>query len=336
MGNRLGKYTCTFDKKPVIKYTSNTVGSKEGEGPLGKYFDTISDDPYFGEKTWEKAESRMVKDAYFGIMKKSDMSIDEIDYIVAGDLLNQCTGANYAFRDQDASFIGVYGACSTFAESMGIAANLIEAGSAKNVLCATSSHFCSAERQFRFPLELGTQRTPTSHWTVTASGMAIVSEKGQGPVITSLTVGKIVDMGISDVNNMGAAMAPAAASTIKNHLSDTGRDTSYYDLIVTGDLGVIGKHLLLDILHREGITNTSMIDDCGCMIYDIEKQDAHAGGSGCGCSAAVFTAYLYQKLFTKELNRILFVPTGALMSTVSSQQGETIPSIATAICIETE
>ena len=265
---------------------------------------------------------------------KSGIPATEIDYCFAGDLLNQCISSSFGLRELNIPFFGVFGACSTFVESLCLGSVFIESKAAKNVICATSSHFCSAEKQFRFPLELGNQRPPTSQWTVTGSGAAILSSAGNGPKITCITPGKIVDMGIKDANNMGAAMAPAALDTLIAHFSDTGRKPSYYDVIITGDLGYIGKEILGELCESKGYNIKSNYEDCGVLIFDKENQDTHSGGSGCACVGTVFSGYLYKQLKDKKINKILLIATGALMNSMSTQQGESIPGIAHAIAIE--
>ncbi|OPZ88655.1 MAG: Stage V sporulation protein AD [Firmicutes bacterium ADurb.Bin419] len=330
---RIGKQTVKLNNPPSIIATASIVGPKEGEGPLRLYFDEIIDDELWGEKSWEKAESKLMRETFAKVLKKANKTAEDMDYIVAGDLLNQCLAANFGLRESGIPFFGVYGACSTMAESMSLGALLVDGSYADNVVCLTSSHFCSAEKQFRFPLELGSQRPPTAQWTVTGSGGAVLSSKGSGPYITHVTTGKIVDMGIKDVNNMGAAMAPAAMDTIVTHFKDTGFTPDSYDLIVTGDLGAVGKEICNELIHERGYNISDIYNDCGVMIFDRERQDPHAGGSGCGCSATVFAGFIYKKLLEGVINNVLFVATGALLSTTSSQQGESIPSIAHAISI---
>lgn len=330
---RIGKQTVKLQNPPSIIATAAIVGPKEGEGPLRLYFDEIIDDELFGEKSWEKAESKLMRETFAKVLKKANKTAGDMNYIVAGDLLNQCIAANFGLRESGVPFLGVYGACSTMAESMSIGSFLVDGDYADNVVCLTSSHFCSAEKQFRFPLELGTQRPPTAQWTVTGSGGAVLSNSGSGPYITHVTTGKIVDMGIKDVNNMGAAMAPAAMDTIVTHFKDTGFTPENYDMIVTGDLGAVGKDICKELIMEKGYNVSSIYNDCGVMIFDRERQDAHAGGSGCGCSATVFAAFVYKKLMEGVINNVLFVATGALLSTTSSQQGESIPSVAHAVSI---
>lgn len=329
-----GRQTVEIQNPPRIITTASIVGPKEGKGPLGKFFDEIISDEKWDEKSWEKAESKLMRETFSKIISKSSIPYENIDYIIAGDLLNQCIATNFGIRETGIPFLGVFGACSTMGESLGLGATLIDGGFAENVICITSSHFCSAERQFRFPLEQGSQRPPSAQWTVTGSGGAMLSKNGNGPCIKRVTTGKIVDMGIKDSNNMGAAMAPAAADTIYAHFSDTGLTKDYYDMIVTGDLGKIGHEICDDMLISNGLSFGNKLNDCGIMIFDPEKQDAHAGGSGCGCSASVFAGFLFDQLNSAKLNKILFVATGALLSQTSVQQSETIPCIAHAVSIE--
>ena len=328
-----GKQTVEFSSPPVIIGTAAVAGSKEGEGPIGGYFDTVVQDSMWGEGSWEKAESKFMEQAVRTALDKCSLATQQIDYIFGGDLLNQCTSTNYGIRSLEIPLIGLYGACSTMALSMSMAAMCIDGGYADTCAAVTSSHFCSAERQFRFPLEYGGQRPPSAQWTATGSGCAILSATGEGPVIDCITTGKIVDMGITDANNMGAAMAPAAADTLLKHFQDTGRTPQDYDLIVSGDLGKIGKSIVIDMLGEQKIDLSKNYNDCGVILFDAQKQDTHAGGSGCACSALTFCGYLYQLLCKKELHSLLFMATGALMSTTSVQQGESIPSIAHAVSI---
>ena len=330
---KIGKQTIKFDTPPTITECSSIVGPKEANGPLAKYFDKTLEDEFWGEKTWEKAESKIIKENVNLVISKANITTNEIDCVFAGDLLNQCISSSFGLRDENVPFFGVFGACSTFVESMSLGAIAVE-GFANNVLCATSSHFCSAEKQFRFPLELGNQRPPTSQWTVTGSGAAILSKNGNGPYITHITPGKIVDMGIKDANNMGAAMAPAFCDTLIIHFLDTGRSPSYYDAIISGDLGHIGKEIAIDIAKSKGYNIKSNYNDCGVLIFDKESQDTHSGGSGCACCGSVFSGYFFRQLKQKKLKKILLIATGALMNSTSSQQGESIPGIAHAISIE--
>ncbi|MBQ7668911.1 MAG: stage V sporulation protein AD [Clostridia bacterium] len=331
---RLGTQTIKLENPVSIIDTASIVGKKEGEGPLASYFDYILEDEYWGEKSFEKTESKILYETINKVLQKSKKTSSDINYILAGDLLNQCISSAYAIRDTNIPFLGLYGACSTMVESLSLGAILIDGGFANNVIAVTSSHFCTAERQFRFPLELGSQRPQTSQWTVTGSGASVLSNDGSGPKITTITTGKIIDMGIKDANNMGAAMAGAATDTIFTHFNETCRNIDYYDLIVTGDLGHIGSNLTNNMLNKIGVNIEQKFTDCGILIFDKEKQDTHAGGSGCGCCASVFSGYLYKKLKEREINKLLLIATGALMSTTIVQQGESIPGIAHAISIE--
>ena len=330
----IGTQTIMFDNPPTILETSSIVGPKEAQGPLAKYFDQCLEDEFWGEKSWEKAESKIIKENVNSVISKSGIPATQIDYCFAGDLLNQCISSSFGLRELNMPFFGVFGACSTFVESLCLGSVFVEAGAAKNVLCATSSHFCSAEKQFRFPLELGNQRPPTSQWTVTGSGAAIISASGKGPFITHITPGKIIDMGIKDANNMGAAMAPAALDTLIAHFKDTGRKPSYYDAIITGDLGHVGKEILAEMAESKGYNINSNYNDCGVLMFDKEKQDTHSGGSGCACIATTFSGYFFKQLREKKIKKILLMATGALMNSTSTQQGETIPGIAHAVSIE--
>ena len=331
---KIGKQTIKFNMPPTITECASIVGPKESQGPLSKYFDQTLDDEFWGEKTWEKAESKIIKETVNMAISKSQIPSSQIDFCFAGDLLNQCISSSFGLRELNIPFFGVFGACSTFVESMCLGSVFIDSKAATNVLCATSSHFCSAEKQFRFPLELGNQRPPTSQWTVTGSGAAVLSANGNGPFITHITPGKIVDMGIKDANNMGAAMAPAAFDTLITHLEDTGRKPSYYDAIVTGDLGHIGKEIVQDLCKNKGYNINRNYDDCGVLIFDKSKQDTHSGGSGCACIGTVFSGYFFKQLRDKKINKILLIATGALTNSTSAQQGESIPGIAHAIAIE--
>ena len=330
---KLGKQTIKFDNPPTILDCASIVGPKEAQGPLAEYFDQTLEDEFWGEKTWEKAESKIIKETVNTVISKSGVPSDQIDLMIAGDLLNQCISSSFGLREANIPFLGVFGACSTFVESMCIGSICVESF-AKNVLCATSSHFCSAEKQFRFPLELGNQRTPTAQWTVTGSGAAIITQSGMRPYITQITPGKIIDMGIKDANNMGAAMAPAFCETLITHFLDTGRSPNYYDAIISGDLGHVGKEIAIDIAKARGYNIKPNYNDCGVLIFDKEKQDTHSGGSGCGCCGSVFSGYFFKQLKAKKLKKVLLIATGALMNSTSSQQGESIPGIAHAISIE--
>ena len=330
---KLGRQTVALQDPPSVIGSASVVGKKEGEGPLAATFDHISQDDTFGERSWEKAESAMQKLALAAALNKAGLSVSGLDYLLAGDLLNQCIGSGFAVRGQDVPFFGLYGACSTMAESLSLAAMLLGGGYGTKIAAMTSSHFCSAERQYRSPLEYGGQRTPTAQWTVTGSGCVILADQGPGPYVTHVTTGKIVDKGIKDAANMGAAMAPAAYATIAAHFQDTGRKPSDYDLIVTGDLGQLGRDIVADWFHRDGM-DLKNLNDCGTLIYDLEGQDVHCGGSGCGCSAVVLAGMLLNGMAGGRWKRILFCGTGALLSPTSSQQGESIPSICHAVTLD--
>ena len=329
----MAKHTIYFEKQPRIISTGTIAGPKECAGVVGKYVDSALSDDMFGESTYEKAECKMLTFAIQKAIKNAALEEEGIDLMISGDLLNQIISASFAARDFDFPFLGVYGACSTMAESFALAASFINAGYFKKIVAATGSHFSSAERQYRYPLELGTTRPPQSQWTVTGAGGAVIAEKGSHTAITGATFGKVVDFGVTDVNNMGAAMAPAACDTILTHLKDTGRGADYYDLIVTGDLGALGSRIVKDLTWEKGVDIQPNHVDCGEIIYKV-IEDEFQGGSGAGCSAVVFNSYIYDKLKRREINRVLFVATGALLSTVSSGQGESIPCIAHAVSIE--
>jgi stage V sporulation protein AD len=331
---RLGKQTLRLSSPPSMISNASIVGPKEGQGPLAQYFDCVLKDDYYGEDSWEKAESKMLKEAVKDAIKGSGRSNANINFMFAGDLLNQIVSSSFAARDLKIPFIGLYGACSTMAESLCMGSLLIDGGFADAVVCATSSHFSSAERQYRFPLEQGVQRPPYAQWTVTGAGAAVLAESGNGPYITHVTIGKVLDFGVKDANNMGAAMAPAAVDTITTHLNETGRSPLYYDLIITGDLGNIGKAILLDIMQKEGFDIQKVYNDCGSIIFDGERQDTHAGGSGCGCAAVVLNGYIAKEMKRGSINKVLLIATGALLSPTTTWQGESIPSIAHAVAIE--
>ncbi|MEE1056332.1 MAG: stage V sporulation protein AD [Acutalibacteraceae bacterium] len=332
--NRVGKYTIEFQNAPAIAGFGSVAGKKESEGPLKDYFHKIEYDTKLGCDTWEQAESRLQTEAIKTALEKSQIKGEDIQIAFGGDLLNQCISTSYCIRDFNIPFLGQYGACSTMVQSLMMAGIMVDGGYAKNALAVTSSHFCSAERQYRFPLEYGGQRTPTAQWTVTGSGAIVVSKTGNGPKLKHCTVGKVVDMGVTDINNMGAAMAPAACETIKAYLKDTKTKPSDYDLILTGDLGKIGSELLNQLLQQEHINIVSTHNDCGMMIFDIEKQDVHAGGSGCGCCGSVLCSIILEKMCQKSLKNILVIATGALMSPTSNQQGESTPGIAHLVHLE--
>ena len=328
---RLGRQTVALSDPVSVLSFANIGGKQEARGPLAGYFDELNPDAYFGQKSWEKGESAMQQFALSRAMEKGGITAEEVDCVLAGDLLNQCIGTSFGLRDFKIPFYGLYGACSTMGESLSLAALLIDGGFARLAAAMTSSHYCTAERQYRMPVPYGSQRTPTAQWTATASGCCILSRRGDGPYITHVTCGRIVDLGIKDANNMGAAMAPAAYETIKAHFQDTGRRPSDYDLIVTGDLGVLGHAIVTDLLGREGVDLSRNYQDCGMLLYDLDKQDMHAGASGCGCSAAVLNGYLLGGMQQGRWQRVVFAPTGALLSPTSSFQGESIPGICHAV-----
>ena len=329
MPTRTGQYTLTLTTPPSIQAFASVVSKKEGNSPIARYFDVICEDTSFGEQTWEKAEGEMHKQAVSKALQKAGLSSKDIQFLFAGDLLNQCIASSYGLQSLSIPFIGLYGACSTMAEGLCMASLFVDAGAAEHVVASTSSHFCSAERQYRFPLEYGGQRPPTSQWTVTGAGAAVVSKEDTGgPYIKQICIGKIEDPGIKDANNMGAAMAPAAAETLKRFFQDTNTSPQDYDLILTGDLGQVGSDLLAELLRREGIDLHKRHSDCGLIIYDREKEDVHAGGSGCGCSASVLCSYVLNAMQQQTLKEVLFVATGALLSPTAVQQGESIPGIA--------
>ncbi len=329
MATKQGKQTYLLDHPPAITGFAAIGSKKEGEGPLGQYFDIINFDSTFSQKSWEKAESQMVHDTVELAVKKAGLSYQDIDCIFTGDLLNQCIASTFGIRELGIPYLGIYGACSTMAEGLMLAAFLADGGGMRNIIASTGSHFCTAERQYRFPLEYGGQRPPTSQWTVTGSGAAIVTaEPAAGPRIRAVTVGTIEDKGIKDAANMGAAMAPAAAATIQQFFADTGTGPEEYDLILTGDLGQVGSDLLYELLLRENIDIREKHTDCGLLIYDRDKQDVHAGASGCGCCASGLCSYILPAVQAGRLRRLLFIATGALLSPTSTQQGESIPSVA--------
>ena len=331
---RLGRQTVALEHPPTLIGWAAVAGQKERKGPLGPLFSSTSDDDTFGESSWEKAESAMQRQALSAALDRAGLAAPALDYVLAGDLLNQCISSTFALRDREVPFLGLYGACSTMAESLSLAALLLDGGFGRYAAALTSSHFCSAERQYRTPLEYGGQRTPTAQWTATASGAVILDAEGtNGPRVTHVTTGKIVDKGIRDPANMGAAMAPAAYDTIRAHLTETGRKPTDYDLIATGDLGELGRDIVADFFHRDGVELPNLTD-CGLLLYDRETQDVHCGGSGCGCSAAVLATLFLPGLVQGRWKRILFCGTGALLSPTSTQQGETIPGICHAVALE--
>ena len=330
----VGQRSLRFPSYPVIQGWASTVGKKEAEGPLSEWFDVKMADTKFREPTWERAETQMQKITFGRLLEKSGLASGDLDVVFSGDLLNQCIASSFAQRQSGVPVLGLYGACSTMAEALLIAAAGVHAGFARNAVAMTSSHFAASERQYRFPLGYGGQRTPTAQWTVTGCGAALICSEGSGPRITGATVGTVADQGVKDANNMGAAMAWAAYQTIRTHLEDFGRPPTYYDLIVTGDLGLLGHSIVSELFAKDGTILGERYQDCGLMIYDREKQDVHCGGSGCGCSASVLCSKLLKELEKGTWNRILFCGTGALLSPVSVQQKEPIPAICHAVAIE--
>lgn len=332
---RKGNRVVEFENRPSILSTAGVVGPKEAEGPLKNDFDMCFEDSFMGQDSFEKAESILQKTAVEMALEKAELKSTDIDVIFAGDLLNQCIASSFGLLNFERSFVGLYGACSTMALSLINAGVYVDSGAAEKCIAVTSSHFCSAERQYRFPLEYGGVRPPTSQWTVTGAG-AILVGKGTGISLKNFLIGKMVDGGVTDANNMGAAMAPAAADTIVSYLNETKTTPKDYDMIYTGDLGKVGTELLYELAEKEGVNLRGKHHDCGNMIFDFEKQDVHSGGSGCGCSASVLTTHIMKKLRAKELKNILFCATGALMSPTSVQQGQSIPCIAHIINIKSE
>ena len=333
---RIGAQTLRFSRPPRVESFANIGAKLEGQGPLADYFDELSEDSFFGEKTWEKGEARMQKRVLSRALEKATRRPEELDLIFAGDLLNQCIGTSFALREFGVPLCGVYGACSTMGESLALAAMSIDGGFARRAAAMTSSHFCTAERQYRMPVPYGSQRTPTAQWTATAAGCCILSNEGRGPAVTHAAIGRIVDRGITDANNMGAAMAPAAYETLRAHFADTGRTPADYAAIITGDLGKIGHEILTDLFLRDGVDLGVCSTDCGMLIFNPETQDVHAGGSGCGCSASVLCGHILQRMTCGDWPRVLFAATGALMSPTTSQQGESIPGICHAVVLDVD
>lgn len=334
MTKRMGERTLALTGRPGLVAFASVVGGKEGAGPLKKGFDEVSADSYFGQKSWEKAETTMLSRCVDRCLEKAGGA--RPDCVLGGDLLNQCVSSAFTMRDRALPYLGLYGACSTMAEGLAIAAMLLDGGGMSSVLAFTGSHFCAAERQYRFPLEYGGQRTPSSQWTVTGAGAVLLARACGSLRVTHITPGSVVDAGITDANNMGAAMAPAAYDTIRAHFRDTGRDFGDYDAVFTGDLGALGHDLLQDMLQKDGLSPGIRYLDCGVLIYDLLTQDVHAGGSGCGCSAAVLAAHILPAMERGVWKRVLFAGTGALMSPLTCQQGESIPGVCHAVAIERE
>jgi len=330
---RMGNQTVVFANPPVILSSYSVVGPKEGQGPLGKTFSKVWKDQLHGEKSWEVTESKMLQEAMQGAIDQAGIPKEDIDFMLAGDLLNQLISSNFAARQMALPFIGLYGACSTMALSMVVGSMLIDGGFARNVLVGVSSHHDTAERQYRLPTEQGAQRAMSAQWTVSGAGSVLLGRSGVGPRITSATIGRVVDYAVTDVNNMGAAMAPSVSDTILNHLHDLKRKPEDYDLIVSGDLGTVGLALAGEVLKKSGLNMGEGFTDCGVLIYDA-SQDVQAGGSGCGCSSVVLAGTFLQRIKVGELKRVLFVGSGALHSPTSVLQGESIPGIGHAVAIE--
>lgn len=338
----LGKQSLRFQNPPVILAGSSIAGKKEGEGPLGKYFDYIEQDPLFGKKTWEEAESELMRLAAQKVIEKAGLQTTDIRYLIGGDLLGQLIATSFGIAELKIPMLGIYGACSTMGEAMTIGSIMVDGGFADRVLAITSSHFAGAEKQFRFPLDYGNQRPFSASWTITGSGAVILVDPGQAKVpegqpklvISGVTIGKIVDYGLKDSMNMGACMAPAAYETIRQNFEDFGTEPSHYDKIITGDLGYVGTNILIDLLKERNYDISANHMDCGIEIFDQNSQDTHAGGSGCGCSAITFTGYIMKQLMDGTWKRILFIPTGALLSQVSFNEGKSVPGIAHAVIVE--
>ncbi|MEN6327067.1 MAG: stage V sporulation protein AD [Syntrophomonas sp.] len=328
-----GAQSVVFSNPPVITAWASIVGPREGDGPWGHDYDWIMEDYLFGEKTWEKAESKMLRETVKHAIDKRNLEPADVELLVAGDLLNQLVSSNFAARELSIPFLGLYGACSTMAESLIVSSMLMDGGFYDRTVAAACSHHYTAERQFRFPSEQGVQKTPSSQWTATAAGAVLLESIGVGPRITAATIGKVVDMGQKDASDMGSAMAPAAADTIRTHFQDLNLPTDYYDLVVTGDLGKIGMALAQQLFIRDGLMPQPNYSDCGVLLFD-QGQDVLSGGSGCGCSACVLCGPLLKRMLAGDLKRLLFVATGALMSPTTSFQGESIPGIAHAVAIE--
>jgi stage V sporulation protein AD len=334
---RMGRRTFVYENRPAIKGWASVAGPKEGQGPLGHTFDAVSEDDLWGQKSWEQGEREMLRQCVETCVQKGGMALDSVQAVLCGDLLNQIITSSFAARALGAPFLGLYGACSTMIEALLIGGALVDGGYLANAVCAASSHFSTAERQYRFPLEMGCQRPPSAQWTVTAAGSMLLDgkDKRSEAVLTHGTMGRVVDYQITDANHMGAAMAPAVADTLQFHLSDTGRTMQDYDLIATGDLGHIGRELLMELLARRGIAvDAGRLIDCGDSIFSKRQSDVNAGGSGCGCVASVLCGWLMRRMKDGELSRMLLIGSGALLSTTSSQQGESIPGIAHAVVIE--
>ena len=333
-GKKHGAHSYVLPSRPRIRSYASIAGQKEASGPLGHTFDETFTDDTLGQKSWERAEAKMLERAADLALSKAKVYADGVDVFLGGDLLNQIVSSGYTARQLGIPFLGLYGACSTMAESLLLGAMLIDGGFADTALCATCSHFSTAERQYRFPLELGNQRTPTAQWTVTGAGATLLGRESPLPLcVESVTIGSVWDLKQTDANNMGAAMAPAAMQTLKSHLDDLHRIPEDYDLIVTGDLGRVGYDLMKLLCRKEGIELDQRYIDCGCEIFDV-SQDVHSGGSGCGCSAVSLNGWLLGRMLKGEIRKMLFLATGALMSPTMSQQGESIPGVAHAVSLE--
>lgn len=336
MAKKQGKQSYIMQNCPSARSFAAVGGKKESQGPMAEHFDILEEDTTFGQDSWEKAESYMVSLAAKHALRKAALTPNDIDCVFAGDLLNQCVGSTFGLRDLGIPLLGIYGACSTMAEGLLLSSLLIDSKTANRAMAMTSSHFCTAERQYRFPLEYGSVRPPSAQWTATSSGAVILEQGSRPPFVRAATTGTIVDAGVTDQNNMGAAMAPAAVSTLLAFFEDTGMGPEQFDLIVTGDLGLIGSGLFIELTERAGYDIKSKHADCGLMIFDRQKQDVHSGGSGCGCSAAMLCGYLLPAMREGKLKNILFMATGALLSPTTVQQKESIPSIAHLIWFSTE
>ncbi|MBO5069568.1 MAG: stage V sporulation protein AD [Roseburia sp.] len=334
MGVQTGKQSLQFAEAPYIVSSASIVGKKEGEGPLGHCFDVVGEDDNFGQNTWEEAESTLQKEAFMMAIGKAKLNKEDVRYLFSGDLLGQDIATSFGLMDYQVPLFGLYGACSTCGEALSLGAMCVAGGFADYIVAMTSSHFASAEKQFRFPLEYANQRPLSATWTVTGSGAYVLGRRRSKARIPAVTTGKIVDYGIKDSMNMGAAMAPAAADTICSHFKDFGRNPADYDKIITGDLGTVGSEILLDLCCQQGFDISTIHEDCGVEIFDSKKQGTGAGGSGCGCSAVTLSAHYLKQVEDARLHRILFVPTGALLSTVSFNEGKTVPGIAHAVVIE--
>lgn len=330
-----GRYSYAFSQPPVITGSAGVAGKKEGEGPLGKDFDAVFTDTTMGQKSWEQAESALLLECIKRTLSNASRKPSDCDFVLCGDLLDQCMGSAFGIRDLQIPFLGMYGACSTMALSLATGAMLVAGGAANTCLCATSSHFCSSERQFRYPLEYGGQRPPTGQWTVTGAGGCVLEKSGNGIEVEAVHIGRITDLGITDANNMGAAMAPAAKRTISTFLKETNTCIDDYDVILTGDLGFTGSRLLNELMMKEEhIDMSEKHSDCGLLIFDLKKQDVNSGGSGCGCAGSVLCSHVMKKLRSGEFKKIMFAATGALMSPTSAKQGMPVLGISHAVILK--